>query len=282
MGSVPVLIWSADKGRLTPLYDAEDAGRIPINLNPVSATVPLIYPFGMVLGEVLASQGLFSYLGADGFTSDGTQNPKGLLEYRSAVLGTPGSAGSLSGVSLGVGGEWPGVTSLQASMFKSGDFDLAQIVGLGDSVESPTGLANLATMAGRLVSGALGSNEIDVLGVSGAASGTFGLTIPAVTVNGYTYPAITLVNTTFSATQTSANLVTVVNAALAAAGIPAWISNHGSNNGPAGTHDITIQWHGAYGQRPIPLTGDFSLLVSAAGTITRTNGVVNKGIVRFG
>src|ERR1700680_1233394 len=123
MSSTPVLVWNPS-GRLEPLYDAEDATKIPVNLQPVTGAT-VTYPYGQVLGEVLASQGLYGFY--DPAANDGTQNAKGILEYRAVVTGTAGSAGNIAGVSPGVGGEWPGVTSPVASMFKSGDFDLAKI-----------------------------------------------------------------------------------------------------------------------------------------------------------
>lgn len=269
MSSTPVLIWSAS-GRLDPLYDGEDATLIPVSLNPASATLPLVYAPGQVLGEILAAQGVFGFYNPS--LSDGTQNAKGILQYRASVTGTPGAAGNIAGVAGGVGGEWPGVTSQNTPMYKSGDFDLAKIVGLDST--------GLTLLAGRLISGALGTDEVDSISVASASSGTFGITIPATTINGQAYPAVVVPNTGLQWNTSAATLVTVVNAALAAAGVPAYVTATG---GVGGSAAIVVTFHGAYSKRPLLVTTDGSVLVGDTAAVTRsTPGVANYGIVRFG
>lgn len=263
-GSTPVLIWSAI-GRLDALYG--EVRRIPVNLQPDSTTVPLVMPPGCVLGEVLATQGLYGFYNSQ--AADGTQNAKGILEYQAAVVGTAGSKGQPI---TWVGGEWPGLTYYNVPMIFGGPglgLDLAQLYGLDSGAVTALGAS--------IVSGALGVQEQDSLAQTGA-TGTFGLTVPSQTLSGVTYPAFTLA--TEAALITAAQLKLDINAGFVANGIPAWVTATG---GALGSNPIVIEFYGVYNNLPIVMTVDNTNMVSSTAAITRSqHGVAAYGILRLG
>ena len=263
-GSTPVLIWSAI-GRLDALYG--EVRRIPVNLNPDSATVPLVLPPGCVLGEVLATQGLYGFYNSQ--ASDGTNNAKGILEYEAAVVGTPGSKGQPI---TWVGGEWPGLTYYNVPMIYGGPglgLDLSQLYGLDSTA--------VTSLGASIVSGALGVQEQDSLAQTGG-SGTFALTVPSQTLSGVTYPAFTLALE--SATITAAQLKLDLNAAFVANGIPAWVTVTG---GAMGSNPCVVEFYGVYNNLPIVMTVDNTNM--SGGTVVNTrsqHGVAAYGILRLG
>ena len=261
MGSVPVAIWNP-AGRLDPLYDPEDATELPVNLQGDSTSVPLLYPPGQVLGEVTAVPGLYGAYNDS--LSDGTNVARMINRYRSTVLGAAGAIGAITSY----GGEWPGMTWRAQTAFKSGDFDLSKIIGLDAN--------GLADMYGRIIEGALGTNESDSV-ASASVTGTFQLNVPAQTINSVVYPAFSL--PLLSATLTAASLQSQLNAALVANGIPAYVVCSG---GAIGTNPIVVVWHGVYGSTPIVMVVDNTNNSGTAVVNTRTAGVAASGVIRFG
>jgi hypothetical protein len=219
----------------------------------------------MVLGEVAAAPGVYGqYISTN---SDGTQTAKMILRYNATVTGAPGVAGSITWV----GGEWgpTAYSPFAVPAFKSGDFLTAQLVGLDANA--------ITNMAGHIVQGAFGTNEVDAL-ASTATGGTLTLTIPAITVGGLVYPAVTTGSMVFNAT--SAAVATAINAALSAAGVPGYVTTTG---GALGTAAVNITFLGALGSTPIVLVANSGALTGGTATVTRTTpGVAASGVVRFG
>lgn len=263
MPLAPVFIWNAG-ARLDPLYDAEDASQLDVNLQGASASIPIIIPPGAVLGEITATPGLYGLY--NDTLSDGSNTARMINRYRTSVLGAAGAAGVITWV----GGEW-GVGAYSpnaAPAFKSGDFDLARIIGLDAN--------GVADMYGRIIEGAVGTNESDSFAQTGG-TGTWILNIPAMTVSGVSYPAFSL--TGLLALSTSAQLATAINNGLLANGIPAYVVATG---GALGTSPIVVVWHGIYGNTPIVAVVDNTGMSGGTVVNTRTAGTVSKGVIRFG
>jgi|SRR5215472_1704044 len=264
MPTTPTFTWNP-ASRLDPIYDAEDATELDVNLQGVSATASMLYPRGMVLGEVAAAPGVYGqYISTN---SDGTQTAKMILRYNATVLGALGAAGAITWV----GGEWgpTAYSPIAVPAFKSGDFLISQLVGL-----DATAVTN---MAGHIVTGGFGTNEVDSLAGT-ATGGTGTLTIPALTVGGVVYPSVT--TGTIAATAAAAAVATAINAALSAAGIPGYVTTTG---GALGTAPVVITFLGAAGATPIVLVANTGSLTGGTWTVTRsTQGVASTGIVRFG
>lgn len=262
MSSVPVMVWNP-ASRLDPLYNAEDALELPVNL--LGATPAISYSKGQLLGPVAATPGLFAPYNPG--AADGTQNATHILRYAAQSLAATAVAGAITWV-----GEFPGITASAVPAFESGDFDLSLIIGLD---------AAAVTNLKAAVKGIIGVDEVDSITVS-ATGGTWGVTIPTVTKNNVIYPAVVVPNTGLAWNTSNTTMQTVINAAILAAGVPGSVTITG---GVGGTNPLVLTFHGAYGGTSFVLADDATQLTGGAGTaaITRsTHGAAATGSVHIG
>lgn len=142
MPTAPIFTWGA--GRVDPLKDAEDA-----NLEVVNLKVSTTFAAGTIVGEITATPGTYGAYASGNV--DGTQNPVGILQY-ACVTDASGNitfGGGPAGTS-----EW-GETYKGAPMYRSGEFNCADLVGLD---------ANAVTKLGRLVQGTVTAGRVLVYG----------------------------------------------------------------------------------------------------------------------
>lgn len=129
-------------GRLVPFYDADEASRINIKL-----AASQVIAKGTVMGETTATPGLFKPYASG--NADGTQIPKGFLEYDCA---TDAAANITFGAVAGAGTF--GETHLVAPMYYQGSFATTELTGLDAGA--------VAALQAHYISGVLADGVIQI------------------------------------------------------------------------------------------------------------------------
>jgi hypothetical protein len=125
--------------RLDPLFEGKEARQIAVNIS-ASQTIAR----GTTLGEVSASLGTYQAFASG--ASDGTQNPKGIIEYDI----TTDSSGNITSL-----GDF-GLTTKTVPMWVSGYFNIADLYDDGSAGIKAT---TVTALGGVVIEGAASSGR---------------------------------------------------------------------------------------------------------------------------